>query len=146
GLFAVLANHTYAEEGSYTLAVQLADVDGASLSGALSIHVADTPLVLGKLQNPHAKAGQDTGTFAVATFSDANSAALAADFTAVIQWGDGSTTTVTPADIVPQGGGTFAVQADHTYTAKGTYTLSVQVLDVGGASATGRTKITVLDG
>jgi hypothetical protein len=82
GAFAVLGSHTYAEEGSCTLAVQVLDQGGASLAQSLGIQVADAPLVKLNLQNPHARAGMDTSTFTVTTFHDNNRAAPTTDFTA----------------------------------------------------------------
>jgi hypothetical protein len=143
GRFAVLASHTYTESGSYTLSVQALDDGGASLAASLTLSVADAALASLSVQNPHATAGHGTGTFTVATFHDNNLAAPTTDFTAVITWGDGTTTTVPSADVVSLGNGNFAVRSDHTYATAGTYTLSVQVGDVGAASINARIRITV---
>jgi hypothetical protein len=143
GTFAVLAAHTYAEEGSYTLAAQILDDGGASISGSRAVTVADARLNNLTLPNPNATAGHGTGTFTVATFHDLNVFAPATDFTAVVQWGDGGTSTLTSVNIVSEGNGTFAVLASYTYAEAGTYTLSVTVDDVGGASVSASLKITV---
>jgi hypothetical protein len=95
------------------------------------------------VQNPHATAGQSTGTFTVATFHDNNLVAPTRDFTAVIHWGDGTTSTLTAADFVTEGNGNFAVLASHTYGETGALTLSVLIDDVGGASVAGTLKISV---
>ena len=79
----------------------------------------------------------------MATFHDNNLVAPTTDFMAVIHWGDGTSSTLTSSDFVALGNGDFAVLADHTFASQGTYTLSVQVGDVGAASISGRTKITV---
>jgi hypothetical protein len=143
GKFAVLAGHTYAEEGSVTLSVQVLDVGGASVSGGRTISVADARLTNLRVQNPHATHGVDTGTFTVATFHDNNLQAPTTDFTAVIHWGDGTTSTLLASDFVSQGNGNFAVLADHLFAAAGTVTLSVLVEDVGGASISGTLEIAV---
>src|SRR5581483_10628996 len=44
GVFAVLASHTYAEEGTDILSVDIPDVGGSSVSGSLTITVADAAL------------------------------------------------------------------------------------------------------
>jgi ELWxxDGT repeat protein len=137
GVFAVLAGHTY-EEGTFTLSVQVQDVGGASVTGSRLVRVADAPLSSLTIANPGATEGISTGTFTVATFTDANTAAPLSDFTAVIAWGDGSTSTVTSANGIGGSGGSFAVLSSHTFGAAGTYTLSVQVLDVGGSSVSGQ--------
>jgi hypothetical protein len=143
GWFYLLANHTYAEEGNYTLAVQVRDTGGDRLSGSRAVAVADARLTGLGLSTPHATVGHGTGTFTVATFHDANAAAPTADFTALVHWGDGGTSTLSGLDIVAEGNGTFAVLASHTYATSGTYTLSVQVLDDGGASLSASHTLTV---
>jgi hypothetical protein len=143
GKFAVLSSHTYAEEGTYTVAVRVSDVAGASVSGSLGLAVADAPLTSLALKNPNARAGQDTGTYTVATFHDRNVFAPATDFTAVVQWGDGTSTTVTSSGVASLGGGNFALLSDHVYNVSGTYTISLTVSDVGGASVTGRLRVSV---
>jgi hypothetical protein len=79
----------------------------------------------------------------VATFHDLNAVAPATDFTAVVYWGDGGTSTLSGVNIVSEGNGLFAVLASYTYANAGTYTLSVQVLDDGGASASASHTLTV---
>ena len=44
GLYALMGSHTYAEEGAYTISVQVLDDGGSSVSGNLTISVADAPL------------------------------------------------------------------------------------------------------
>jgi hypothetical protein len=145
GNFAVLGSHTYAEEGAVTISVQVLDVGGASATNSRGTTVADASLTGLKMQNPHATAGQNTGTFTVATFSDLNPGAPVSDFTATVSWGDGSSSTLSGAGggIVEETAGTFALLSSHTYGAAGTYTLSVQVLDVGNASIAGNLKVVV---
>jgi hypothetical protein len=143
GKFAVPAAYTYAEAGSYTLSVQVLDVGGASISGSLATKVADEPLVNLSVKDPHATAGKDTGPFIVATFHDDNALAPTSGFTAVVHWGDGTTSTLTAADFVSLGNGDFAVLADHLYNTAGTCTLSVLIDDVGGGSVSGSLKISV---
>jgi hypothetical protein len=143
GQYGVFASHTYAEEGTYTLSVQILDKGGSSISTSATLAVADAPLSSLILTNPNATAGQDTGTFTVATFHDANAGAPVTDFTGVVQWGDGTTTTLTSSAFQGQGGGNFAVPSDHLYASSGTYTLSVQIGDVGAASINARIRIAV---
>ena len=77
----------------------------------------------------------------VATFTDADPAGTVSDFTATIDWGDG---TVSPGVISPAGGG-FAVQGAHRYRALlGIHAVTVHISDSGGATATARTLIVTL--
>jgi RHS repeat-associated protein len=145
GSFSVLANHTYAETGSFTLAVQVHDDGGSTLADSGSVTVAEAPLT-GVSVNPlSATEGQAVDTATVATFTDSNSAAPASDFTAVINWGDGSTSTASGTGIVAQGGGSFAVLASHVYAEEGSHSLSVQVSDVSGSSVSGAAAVSVAD-
>jgi hypothetical protein len=143
GKFAVLATHTYAESGSYALSLKVLDDGGATIAGSLTISVADAALGNLSVQNPHATAGHSTGTFTVATFHDNNLLEPTSDFTAVIHWGDGTSSTLTSSDFASQGNGNFAVLASHTYGETGALTLSVLIDDVGAASVSGTLKITV---
>ena len=68
----------------------------------------------------------------VATFTDADPGGTVSDYTATIDWGDGS-----PLDqgtISAQGSG-FVVTGSHTYTQAGSPTITVQITDAGGATA-----------
>ena len=86
--------------------------------------------------------GATTGTIPVATFTDANPNAAASDFTATINWGDGSSTAGT---IVAQSGGGFAVDGTHTYADEGKYTVSVTITDVGGNTASTTSNANIAD-
>jgi hypothetical protein len=75
---------------------------------------------------------------AVSTFTDANATAPASDFTATIDWGDGSPLTLgTIAE--PNGAGTaFVVAGNHTYTVNRAqpYPITVAILDRAGQGLT----------
>src|SRR5262249_3806173 len=58
--------------------------------------------------------------------------ATASDFTATIDWGDGTSTSGT---VITQKGGGFAVDGTHTYANDGKYTLGIKINDTGGSSA-----------
>src|SRR5262249_3101867 len=122
------------------------DSGGASVSGGSNFFtVADAPLTLTAVNAPSVTEGQSTGTFAVATFTDGNKGAPVTDFTAGIHWGAGTTSIVTSTNGLTGSGGNFVVQASHVYQEETTGTLSVQVLDAGGASTSGQATVTVAD-
>ncbi len=79
----------------------------------------------------------------VGKFTDANTTEPASDFTAVIDWGDGSATSL--GTIVSTGAGAFSVEGTHAYTKFGTYTTTVNVTDVNGAAVTLTGTATVTD-
>jgi len=127
GYFLLFHQHTYAEEGNYTTAMTATDSWGNSASGNGSASVADAALTAAGTTINGAKGVSLTKK--VATFTDADPARIASDYTATIQWGDGTSS----AGII---GGTFTVTGTHTYTSTGTHTIKVTIKDSGGASAT----------
>lgn len=74
------------------------------------------------------------------TFTDSNTSAVAADFTADIDWGDGTTGTGT----VSGSSGNFTVIGSHIYTEEGDYTVATDVSGNGG-TATINTLVHVAD-
>jgi Domain of unknown function DUF11 len=69
----------------------------------------------------------------VANFTDTYTASTAADFTASIDWGDGSSST---AGTIGGSSGTFAVSGAHTYTAPGIFSVSVTLTQNAPGTAT----------
>jgi len=68
----------------------------------------------------------------VATFSDADTANAASDFTATINWGDGTTSVGT----VGGANGSFSVSGSHIYAAPGQDSVSVTLADDAPGTAT----------
>nr|MDP9122448.1 hypothetical protein [Acidobacteriota bacterium] len=125
GSFTVSGQHIYPDEGTFTATVSIAEQPGtasASVTDTATVGETDvlsgTPAAITPFQGiPF------TGT--VATFTDANTANTAADFTASIDWGDG---TVTPG-VVSGSNGSFSVSGTHTYAATGNFTVVVTLTD-----------------
>src|SRR5260370_26714742 len=67
------------------------------------------------------------------TFTDANLNAPLSDFTATIDWGDG-TSSGGSIQVDPNGG--FDVIGSHAYSSAGVDAITIQISDVGGSSAT----------
>jgi len=76
----------------------------------------------------------------IATFTSAAVNAQPADFTAMINWGDGSTSAGT---ITASAGGGFIVSATKTYSTVGVYQAQVTITDAGGSKATASATVTV---
>jgi hypothetical protein len=70
---------------------------------------------------------------AVATFSDDNDAATPADFTATIDWGDGTSPT---AGTIAASSAAFVVLGQHTYADEGSFTATVTISDVSPGTGT----------
>ncbi len=156
GHFYVEATHNYTEEslhqptGKFVASVQVWDTDGIRPTSGSTVTATASPAILvndaaltstGTAQTFTSTEGASTGSIGVATFQDANTSALnevppspGADYTAVINWGDGSTSagSVQPAN----NAGLFNVYGTHTYTGENTagYQVSVTITDDGGQS------------
>jgi hypothetical protein len=136
GSFSVIGSHDYAEEGSgeevglvHTFINDTGT--GRSVGGTQTTpDIADAPLTVSPLPLSVAAVTQFSGN--VATFTDADPGGTVSDYTATIDWGDGSP--VDTATVVAQGGG-FAVTGSHTYATAEPFTATVQVTDAGGATA-----------
>src|SRR5439155_663913 len=130
GGFDVTGTNTYAEEGTYAVTVTIAGPGSSQASIASSASVGDAALTPA---SPSVNAIEGAGfDGAVATFADANHKADASDFTASIDWGDGTLS----AGIVFGSGGSYSVAGSHTYAEDGTYAVSVAIRDAGGSTAT----------
>jgi len=80
---------------------------------------------------PPQVAGKTFSNQTVATFTDSDTAYLASQFTATINWGDGNTS----AGTVSGSGGSYTVAGAHTYAAIGTYgPVVVNITDPIGAT------------
>jgi hypothetical protein len=128
--------HTYAEEGDYQYAVTVGQATRPLAHGVL--HVQDAALTLRGVEAASDVRVGSQWSGKVASFKDANPGASAADFTATIRWGDGTTSqgTVVP-DTAAGHAGRFSVLGTHTYTqvGAGSYNVSVTVQDKGGSTA-----------
>jgi hypothetical protein len=141
GQFDVTSSHTFAEEGNYPLSVTLTHDELPPVTFTGTARVADAPLTA--TATPFVPLqGIPLNATQVATFVDANPLGQIGDFTATINWGDGTTSSGTVTQ--SRGVGTpFAVSGTHTYAAPGTDTVSATITDDGGQTATASFAVTV---
>ncbi len=127
GSFSVNGSHTYEDSGPFPVSVNIfdriggatANVSGtATLSGAVSAVAIDF----------EATVGTSAGTVQVSTFTGTTGTS----YTALIDWGDGQTTT-TPATAL--GGTSFSVSADHTYKTADWFPVTIAISESGGLRA-----------
>jgi hypothetical protein len=131
GLFHVQGAHSYADEGLYSLSINITSPGGGTASLTMPATVIDAPLVNGASASlPMLVEGTTAFTGSLGSFQDANGAATPSDFTATINWGDGSTS----AGTITQDNGKFDVNGSHLYTNAGNYSVQVSVLDDGGST------------
>jgi glycosyltransferase involved in cell wall biosynthesis len=124
--------------------VTINDVGGSSTTESGTATVADAPLTPGTVS---LSGGAEPSTPATlsATFRDANPGAPTSDFSGTVNWGDGTTTTFTSADVSATGGGSFTVGGSHVYAGEGRYSATVTINDTGGSSTTETGTATVAD-
>ncbi|MGA2006840.1 MAG: hypothetical protein ABSH27_04690 [Solirubrobacteraceae bacterium] len=130
--------HTYAAAGIYDGTVSYRDdCNSSGATATFQVVVADAPLTA---------TGTTIGAVAtqsvsatVATFVDANPEGTIAQYSALINWGDGSQS----AGLVSAAGAAFAVSGSHTFAGAGNYAITVTITDVGGATATADTTASV---
>jgi PKD repeat protein len=127
--------HTYADNGIYTVTLNVTDDDGASSIDALTLTVLNVA--------PSVEAGADqtinegdSVSLDPATFTDTGTADT---HTAVIDWGDGTV----EAGVVAEIDGSDTVSGSHTYVDNGDYTVTLTVTDNDGASSSDTLTLTV---
>ncbi len=132
-------SHTYAEEGTFNGLVTYHNDFGSGVHTVpFQAKVADAPLTATGV--PVSATASMAFSATVATFTDADPAGTASDYTATIDWGDGSTSAGTIND-VPSGG--FSVTGSHTYGNGGAYKASITIKDIGGAIVTATSNVNV---
>jgi len=157
-LFEVRASHLFAAAGTFPVGVTVTDTGGQtiSLTGATggqatvaAAAVTATGLTLtGEEGRPLSATTLPSGqtNVLVASFTSANPGAVASDFSAVINWGDGTTTPATAIQTFGSANGqTFLVFGDHTYAESGTYATTVTVASASGARAVAAGQAVIAD-
>jgi PKD repeat protein len=135
GSFTIAGTHTYAEEGSHTITVTITDVDNQANSATATTPATVTDAALhGTGVNVKSKPAFNG---VVANFTDDDPAGTVSDYTASIDWGDGSKSSGTIA-------AGFKVNGSHTYKKSGTYKVTVTIRDAGGATVTVTSTVTIL--
>jgi large repetitive protein len=135
-LFEITGNHTFTSVGSFPFDISITTSGGMTTTLADTATVADAALTPGAGYSINANPGATSAKFTVATFSDANPAAVASDFSAVVSAANGTqTTTGTSVAIISDGGGVFAVTADLAFPQVGEWSITTTVTDAAGSRA-----------
>ncbi len=128
----VSGTHTYAEEGNDTITVTVSDsTTSTQMSGSQGESVTDATLTPTNGSNATCTINVSC-SITVGTFTDANPACPATDYSATINWGDGTSSTGTITNV---SGCTYSVSGSHTYTTAGPHTVTASISDDGGSTA-----------
>ncbi|HEX4794584.1 MAG TPA: hypothetical protein VH370_12365 [Humisphaera sp.] len=122
GSFEVSASgfpHTYAEDGTYTVTVAIFDtVDVTTTSNTTTATIFES--VLSATGANFSMPEGSSSSVLTATFHDPGSADPSSDFTASIDWGDGTTT----AGTITGSAGNYTVSGTHPYADEGSFTVT----------------------
>ncbi|MCO6046167.1 PKD domain-containing protein [Aeoliella sp. ICT_H6.2] len=143
--------HTYADNGEYTVTVSVADDDGGQTMQTLQVTVGNVAPVLTVVENQSIKEGSLLSIENIGQITDPGyqNDALAADetFTYSIDWGDGTSTDTGAATIDQLGSpGTptlASFDGQHTYADNGEYTVTVSIADDDGGHTMQTLQVTV---
>jgi hypothetical protein len=118
GTFTVAGDHTYLEEsaghtvsGKYPVVVTITHENAPTTTVNTAADVADPAVAAMGGFTFTAVEGMPSGTQTVAKFTDPGGAEALSDYSASIDWGDGTTSTGT----ITVSGGVYTVTGDHTY-------------------------------
>jgi Dockerin type I domain len=142
GVYTIKGSHTYAEEGLKAFSVSVTDnyasgqlsVSGAGISSpSTTFSLATTSSSPFTVSDPsvsatggftfNAVAGGSTGTVTLATFTDPAGAEVLGDYSASINWGNGTAAGTITGPV----GGVFTVTGSRTYAAAGSFTVTVTI-------------------
>ena len=140
--FGITGDHIYAHAGTYDTSITVTDPTGFTTTVAGQAVVSDEAIT-GHGLPIAALRGVGVGQpipATVATFTDSPIGLPAEDYSATIDWGDGTTSAGTILAVGP-----IYVTGDHAYAADGTYTLSVTLTSIAGATASATSTATVAD-
>ena len=140
GTVQIPVSYLYFQNGSYDITVTVSQGTNAYATTQTSADIdtvnnPDLPYGYGWLIQGSDVLGsgttisvQEGGSFngQVGSFMSMRDGASAGDFTAVIYWGDGS---VSDGTVQSGSGNGFAVDGEHTYANRGTYSITIEVTD-----------------
>lgn len=132
GKFQVQGSHTYTNYGNYFVSVQVVSAGGSKANATSTAFVNDTPLTARGVNNIVGLAGASVGG-TVATFVLGYALAPIANYSATVDWGDGSTPT---PGVISGSAGSYTVSGNHAYAKAQTYPVHVFIVSAGGSTDT----------
>ena len=110
-----------------------------------NVNFGNQPEALSVTGSPLSATEGHTFSGTVATFADADQNGTPSDYRVTVDWGDESALTTVSGSQLTLANGIFTVPSVHVYAEEGTYTLSVAISDVDGATAAAHSVATVID-
>ncbi|MCY2962405.1 MAG: PKD domain-containing protein, partial [Planctomycetota bacterium] len=127
--------HVYADNGTYTVTLTLGD-GGTTVSSESHVSVTNVTPAVGTVNGPTTVVRGQTVAYSL-PFTDAGSADT---HTAVIGWGDGTSSVGTVSEL----NGVGSVSGSHRYATNGNYTIQVTVTDDDGGARSASQAISVV--
>ena len=142
------ASQIYAEGSAPTVSVTIHAGNSTPVTVNDMVTVSDSTIAGTGGFTVDALRGESSGLQEVAIFTDPGDPTGLqnnTDYTATINWGDSTGPDTTSAVIMSLGGNSYEVEASHTYTASGDFSIAVSMKHVGGPTTTVNSTATVSD-
>jgi subtilisin-like proprotein convertase family protein len=147
-VFSVRGSHTYAEEGTYNITATVKhDILTPDTTTTATITVSDPSVVSSPVSPVSSLATQNPGPVLVAAFIDPGGAEdPLADYTASIDWGDGTTADIGTIGAPAGPAHIFPVTGSHIYAIEGNYVIHTTIThDAAAAPTVIATNVTVAE-
>lgn len=141
--FFVSGSHAFARAQTYNVSVTVNDEGGATATAATTAVVSEPPITVSTVAiQPLIEGGAYGGP--VGKVDTGNPLAVASDYLASINWGDG---TSTGGQLTDSGNGVFVVSSitPHVYPEEGFFTATVSIVSQGGQNGSATTAVEVDD-
>lgn len=137
------SGHTYASDGTFHPAITVTKLSSnTTAQGSATAAIADAPISASGGVQLSGVEGAALSNVAVAGFSDSAGPDPVTDYSATIDWGDG---TQPSAGTIALIGNLFSVSGTHTYAQEGHYTILARIQDDGGATAQATSSAAIAD-
>jgi hypothetical protein len=121
--FVIRGIHVYANPGNFVITVSALDAAGNAGVTTGSATVSNPPVTATGNFTFNAKQNSASATQTVATFIDPGGPEALSHYTALIDWGDGTTS----AGTITLNGTVFTVSGSHTYTTPGSFPITTSI-------------------
>ncbi len=140
GNYEVRASKSYSKFGTYPFLVTIHDATaGTNATASGTATVTDAPLST-QIVPAAPQDGTRTISGLLARITDSNPQGVVGDLSALVSWGDGTTS---PATLSANAIGSFDVSGTKTYNTLGTYPVTIAVTSLGGSTSSAQTTVVI---